>query len=112
MKNIIYALGILFLAVSCNEDSLADLNTDSKKPLEVPATTLFVTAQKNIVDEMTTPNYNLNIYRLVNQQWTEVTYVDESNYNWTGRSISDNHWRNFYAMPLADLMKAKQIIEK
>lgn len=112
MKKIIYVLGILFLAAGCNEDSLADLNTDNKRPLEVPANTLFVTAQKNIVDEMTTPNYNLNIYRLVNQQWTETTYIDESNYNWTGRSISDNHWRNFYALPLADLMKAKQVIEK
>ncbi|AOW11104.1 SusD/RagB family nutrient-binding outer membrane lipoprotein [Flavobacterium gilvum] len=112
MKKIIYVLGILFLTAACNEDSLADLNTDTKNPLEVPANTLFVTAQKNIVDEMTTPNYNMNIYRLVCQQWTETTYVDESNYNWTGRSISDNHWKNFYALPLADLDKAKEIIEK
>lgn len=112
MKKIIYAFCIIFLTTACNDDALTDLNGNNKNPEQVPVKTLFVSAQKNIVDQMTTPSYNVNIFRLVNQHWTETTYIDESIYNWTSRKVSDNHWRNFYALPLADLTKAKQALNQ
>lgn len=107
MKKLIYALGILILTISCNEDSLTNLNKDEKNPSEVPAYTLFTNAIKTTADQVTNTNVNRNIFRLVNQQWTETTYLDETNYNWVTRKISDNHWNALYAGPLADLNQAK-----
>lgn len=107
MKKIIYVLGILILTVSCNEDSLTNLNNDEKNPSTVPASTLFTNAEKTTSDQMVNTNVNRNIFRLVNQQFTETTYLDESNYEWTSRKISDNHWNAIYAGPLADLNQAK-----
>lgn len=110
MKKIIYVLGILILTASCNEDSLTNLNTDEKNPSVVPAYTLFTNAEKTTADQVTSTNVNRNIFRLVNQQWTETTYLDESNYEWTTRKISDNHWNAIYAGPLADLNQAKNYL--
>jgi hypothetical protein len=107
MKKIIYVLGILILTASCSEDSLTNINTDEKNPSAVPAYSLFTNAEKATADQVTSTNVNRNIFRLVNQQWTETTYLDESNYEWTPRKISDNHWNAIYAGPLADLNQAK-----
>lgn len=112
MKKIIYALGLLILTVSCDDNALTELNVDEKNPSEVPASSLFTSAEKTLTDQMVNSNVNRNIFRLVNQQWTETTYTDESNYNWTTRKISDNHWNALYAGPLADLNTAKITVEK
>ena len=111
MKKIIFALGLLILTASCDDDALTDLNVDDKNPAVVPASSLFTSAEKTLTDQMVNSNVNRNIFRLVNQQWTETTYLDESNYNWTSRKISDNHWNALYAGPLADLTTAKDYLE-
>lgn len=111
MKKIIYVLGIMLLTVSC-DDSLTDLNVDKKNPTVVPASTLFTNAEKGLTEQLVNTNVNRNIFRLVNQQWTETTYLDESNYNWVTRKISDNHWDRLYAGALADLSQAKGFLEK
>jgi len=111
MKKIIFALGLLILTASCDDDALTDLNVDVKNPSVVPASSLFTSAEKTLTDQMVNSNVNRNIFRLVNQQWTETTYLDESNYNWTSRKISDNHWNALYAGPLADLKIAKDYVE-
>ncbi|MGQ7945338.1 SusD/RagB family nutrient-binding outer membrane lipoprotein [Flavobacterium sp. WC2509] len=111
MKKIIYALGLLILTVSCDDNALTDLNVDEKNPSAVPPSTLFTSAEKTLTDQLVNSNVNKNIFRLVNQQWTETTYLDESNYNWTTRKISDNHWNQLYVGPLANLMTAKKSIE-
>lgn len=111
MKKIIYALGLLVLVTSCDDNALTDQNVDDKNPSVVPASSLFTSAEKTLTDQLVNSNVNRNIFRLVNQQWTETTYVDESIYNWTTRKISDNHWTALYAGPLADLNKAKVYLE-
>jgi len=111
MKKIIFALGLLILTVSCDDNALTELNVDVKNPSVVPASSLFTSAEKTLTDQLVNSNVNRNIFRLVNQQWTETTYLDESNYNWTARKISDNHWNALYAGPLADLQKAKEYVE-
>ena len=111
MKKIIYALGLLILTASCDDNALTDLNVDDKNPSEVPASSLFTSAEKTLTEQLVNSNVNRNIFRLVNQQWTETTYLDEANYNWTARKISDNHWNALYAGPLADLITAKKSLE-
>lgn len=115
MKNIIYFLSIVLLLISCSD--LTDMNTDEKNPSSVPAYSLFTSAQKGIAEQVVNTSVNKNIFRLVNQQWTETTYTDESVYQWTTRKISDNHWGAFYAGTstndgsLGDLEQAKNFIK-
>lgn len=115
MKKIIYFLSVLALTSSCSD--LTDLNTDKKNPSEVPAASLFTSAQKGIAEQVVNTSVNKNIFRLVNQQWTETTYIDESVYQWTTRNISGNHWNAYFSGTttndgsLSDLVMAKSAVE-
>lgn len=106
---------MLVLVSSCSD--LTDLNVDDRNPSIVPAASLFTSAEKGIATQVVNTSVNKNIFRLVNQQWTETTYTDESIYQWISRRISDNHWNAYFSGTttndgsLSDLMKAKTIIE-
>ncbi|WPO79440.1 SusD/RagB family nutrient-binding outer membrane lipoprotein [Flavobacterium sp. KACC 22761] len=116
MKKIVYFLSVLALTSSCSD--LTDLNVDEKNPSEVPASSLFTSAQKGIAEQVVNTSVNKNIFRLVNQQWTETTYIDESVYQWTTRNISGNHWNAYFAGTttndgaIYDLVMAKSFLEK
>ena len=107
-KLIIFFLPILLLA-SC-VDSLDDYNVDQKRPSVVPAVTLFSNALKGLADTLTTPNVNVNNYRLYVQQWATTTYLDEPRYNVTGRTIPQAFWQGFYKGVISDLNESRRII--
>ncbi len=96
-KYIIYgsfaAMGILS-SVSCTKN-ITELNTDPTKPSAVSSSALYASATKEMADAITSTNVNLGIFRLIVQQWTETTYIDESNYNLVTRTIPDNFWDAF-----------------
>jgi hypothetical protein len=105
---------LIFLAasmfvVACNKD-FGDLNVDVKKPAAVPPGTLFSYAQKEMVDLMTNSNVNRNIMRLLAQQWTETTYIDESNYDLATRNIPQNNWNIVYVNVLNNLKESQKLI--
>lgn len=110
MKSI-YKISLLFtviLAFSCTK--LEDMNVDPKRPLEVPAETLFANAQKNLADQITSTSVNLNVFRLYSQYWTETAYVDETNYNVTIRNIPQNVFMIYYRDILRDFDEAKKLL--
>jgi hypothetical protein len=109
MKKIIAILLVFLVLTSCKK--LSELNQNIKDPSVVSGESLFTGAQKNTFDQMTTPNVNLNIYRLIAQQWTETTYTDESNYDLTTRTIPDNQWDVQYRDILKDLDEAAKVIK-
>lgn len=109
MKKILLLLGLSFLTFAC--DDLSHLNENEKEPSIVPAATLFTSAQRSLTDQMVNTNVNRNVFRLITQYWTETTYVDESNYDFVSRKISDNHWNALYSGTLADLETAKNYLE-
>ena len=100
---------IVLLLVSCKKD-LSYLNVDTKRASTAPSYTLFSNGQRNLVDLLATPDVNTNIFQLISQQWTEVTYVDESNYDIGTRSVSDNWWRGMYKSVLVNLEASKKLI--
>lgn len=106
MKKIFIILGLLAVTVSCNNDSLTDMNVDTKNPTAVPAASLFGNAEKNLFDQMVSTNVNANDFRLFAQYWTETTYLDESRYDILQRNVPDNHWRALYRDVLRDLKEA------
>jgi len=109
MKKIFLILIASSFIISC--DNLEELNTNVKDPSDVPGEALFTSAQKALVDQMVNTNVNNNIFRLINQDWTEVTYTDESNYDLITRTIPEQHWQFLYKDVLKDLDQASINIE-
>lgn len=109
MKKIYLFLGLTLLTLSCS-DNLENMNEDQKNPNNVPAGTLFTSAERSLSDQMINTNVNRNIFRLLSQYWTETTYTDESNYDFVTRKIADNHWNELYAGVLADLYTARESV--
>jgi hypothetical protein len=59
---------------------------------------------------MTSTNVNTNIFRMLGQHWTETTYVDEANYDFNTRNITNAHWSEIYRDVLLDLSTSKSIL--
>ena len=109
MKKLILILTAAVFAVSCS-DNLEDLNQNIKDPTTVSGESLFASAQKQLADQIVTPNVNLNNLRLWTQQLQETTYTDESQYDQITRAIPDNHWRELYRDVLKDLKESARVI--
>ena len=111
MKKILIISFIPLLVFSACKKDLTSLNVDPKAPIQtVPSATLFTAAQHEVVNTCTSSNVNLNIFRLVDQYWQEVTYTDESNYDLNQRSIPQNMWNSLYRDVLQDFERCKQLI--
>jgi hypothetical protein len=109
MKKFIIIAFILIGAVSCTND-FSDWNADPKKATEVPASTLFSNAERNLVRTMKTHNVNVNIFSYLAQYWTATTYPDESNYDLGSRDVTGNFWNALYTGVLIDLKESTKIL--
>ena len=108
MKKVYITVLSLILLTSCmSDDKYEGYNEDPKNPTQVDAAFLFNSATLSLVDQMTSTNVNTNIFRMLGQYWTETTYVDEANYDFTTRNIPQNHWSEMYRDVLLDLSDAK-----
>lgn len=107
MKKIFLLL--IFLTISCSDD-ITSLNEDIKNPTTTKPEFLFTNAQKALVDQMVSTSVNQNVFRLFCQYWTETTYLDESQYNITTRTIPDNHFRVLYRDVLRDFKETKSLL--
>lgn len=101
-------LSLSFISVACTRD---DINTDQHAIYETQPGSLVTYAQKELSDFLNTPSVNENNFRLTMQYWQETTYVDESNYNFTNRNVSNNIWTDNYVNVLKNLDQAKKTIE-
>jgi SusD/RagB-like outer membrane lipoprotein len=111
MKKITYlflTLGLIFS--SCSD--ITDLNVNPKLPEAVPASSLFANATVDMFDFMSSPNVNVNNFRLWSQQWAQVSYSDESNYELVERNVNGRAWNSFYSGILRDLKEARLVVEK
>jgi hypothetical protein len=95
--------------VACTND-FENFNTDKKRPAVVTGEALFTNAQKSLVDQLTTPNVNLNVFNLFSQYWTETTYTDEANYDIVNRTVADNTFQEYYRDVLRDFDEAAKLI--
>lgn len=111
MKKILIAFSSVFLLAACTKD-LTSLNVDPKRPQDVPSSALLTNAERRLANTLTSSNVNLNIFRLIEQQWQETTYTDESNYDITTRPIPDDVWDAFYRDILKNLDETKKKIQQ
>lgn len=111
MKKINISLAILslFFASCVNESD--SFNDNRKAAYSVNGEFLFANAEKELVDQLTTPSVNLNVFRYFTQYWAATQYRTESRYNVTNRKIPDNHWSALYTEVLQNLKTAKIALE-
>jgi hypothetical protein len=109
MKKLIIIAFILVGAISCTND-FSEWNIDPKKATEVPASTLFSNAERNLVRTMKTQNVNSNIFNFMAQYWTATTYPDESNYDLGSRDVPGNFWNALYTGVLIDLKESSKVL--
>ena len=111
MKKVAILSAVMFsmIFISCKKN-IDTLNTDTKNPSVVPAGSLFATGLKKLVDNTTTPNVNVGVFRLLAQQWTETTYTDESNYDLTTRNIPQNFWNSMYRDVLKSFAESAKLV--
>ena len=105
---ILIGLGLVLAQCSSN---LEGLNVNEKSFTDVPGEPLMTNAQKELVDQLVNTNVNNNVFRLFAQQWTEVTYTDESDYDIRTRTIPQRHWNFLYQGVLKDLNQSHDIID-
>ncbi|WP_042722723.1 SusD/RagB family nutrient-binding outer membrane lipoprotein [Flavobacterium sp. B17] len=122
MKKIFLILSILSLTVITNscESDITSLNEDPKHPTVVPSGLLVASAEQELISQLLTPNVNNNISRFFTQQWSQTTYIDESNYDMVTRPIPRNHYNRMMASSssiayspgvLSALRDAKQFLQ-
>ncbi len=110
MKNrLLILISIVSLFASCTDD-ITGLNTDTKRPTTTKPEFLFTNAQHAMMDQVTSTSVNYNVFRLYAQQWTEVQYPEESQYDLTGRKIPDTHWAVYYRDVLRDFKESKDLL--
>jgi hypothetical protein len=109
MKKYILVLLPLVMLGACKKD-FEKLNTNPKLFPTVPAPTLFTQAERVLSNAVTTSSVNNNVFRLVEQQWQETTYNDESLYNFDTRNINRQMWNSLYRDVLNNLQLVKGII--
>ncbi len=85
-------------------------NVDPKSASTVTPDALFSNIEIRLFNQVSSVNVNRNVFRLLAQYQTEVTYVTESNYNFYDRSLPDTHWGIIYRDVLANAEEAKRII--
>jgi hypothetical protein len=108
-KSLYIALAVIMMITACTKD-LSQLNVDPKNPSTAPSYALFTNAQRAFSNTLTSPNVNLNIFRLIVQHWQETQYPEESQYDLGNRTINDNVWDALYRDVLRDLQEAKNLI--
>ncbi|HUR66295.1 MAG TPA: SusD/RagB family nutrient-binding outer membrane lipoprotein [Chitinophagaceae bacterium] len=110
MKRLLYSLAIVVTIVTACTRDLSDLNIDPKNPSTAPSYAFFTNAVRSFSNTLTSSNVNLNIFRLITQQWQETQYPEESQYDLGTREINDAVWNAMYRDVINDLREAKRLI--
>ena len=106
MKKLLFAASAALAITSCTGD-LTDLNGNGKAPEKVPAGALFANATMGYYDYVSVQNVNQNNLRLWSQQWTQTTYVDESNFELTERDVNGSTYTRMYTTVIRDCEEAR-----
>lgn len=106
-KIVITLLGTMVLSSCVKKNEY--LNNDIKSATTVPASALFSYAEKQLADVLSTSAYNVNIFRLTAQQWTQTTAISESDYDLKLRNVPDGFWNAIYINVLRNLYEANRL---
>jgi hypothetical protein len=108
MKQLKYII-VLLLSAGLYSCELPD-NVNPKMAIVVPATSVFTTAQVQLVEQVNSLDQNQNISRLLAQYNSQTTYYGESQWNFYDRSLPDEMWETLYRDVLLDLKEARRLV--
>lgn len=91
---IIIAALISGIATSCIDDNL---NIDPNRPTFVPTSSLIVTAEKELTDQLRNESVSLRGSALFVQQLSQITYTSQSRYDMPF-SYSASYWSGLYSV--------------
>ena len=97
----IYRLGIFNLKEEGDKDFTG---------MPTPANALFANSTVELMDYLSSPNVNVNTFRLWSQHWTQSTYTDESNFQLINRNINGEVMERMYARVLRDIKESRGFI--
>lgn len=110
MKKTTFILVFVTLLSACTKN-ITSLNHDPIDPTVVPSASLFTQAERTMSNTVVTSSIFTNIFRLWEQQWTETTYITESQYDLRDDGIPDDVWDAFYSGSLQNFEKAKSFMK-
>lgn len=112
MKKILASVLLISLLSSCGRESMSEINTDPNSYYSTVPSSVLTYAQKNLADYISTPNVNVNNFRLTMQYWQETTYIDESQYDFSTRNVSDQVWNFLYIRVIKNLEQGKKLVQQ
>ena len=113
MKKIIYlisAVAVAFSLYSCEGD-LSSMNVDPKHPSVLPSGSFLAMGINQEFYYMYSGGVGNNNYRFFVQQWSEVTYSDEMNYDLVTRAQPRNHYNRMMIYTLNNFNSGKKSLE-
>ncbi len=108
MKSII-KISLLVFVVFLASCSLPD-NIDPKSASKVTPDVVFTDVEVALFNQIGSVDVNYNVFRLLAQYQTEVTYTNEATYNFSDRTLPDTHWAVLYRDVLANAEEVKKIV--
>lgn len=109
-RKYILPLVALLILTGC-EKGFDELNDDPKAPINVPANTVFLAGQKNLVDVYTTSIWTSSPFRVLAQVWTQTANINEARYSFTTNNAPGGWWARIYTTVLSNLEQAKTLYE-
>jgi hypothetical protein len=91
----ILILGIGTLLASCSDSHFEEVNKDPNRPENATTTTILLSAEKQVIDNIRNENSSLRGSQLFAQYYSQNIYSDQSRYD-IPRSYSDTYWSNAY----------------
>lgn len=89
------AIGAVTLLISCSDSHFEEINKDPNRPENATTTTILLSAEKQLVDNIRNENFSLRGSQLFAQYYSQNIYSDQSRYD-IPRSYSDTYWSNAY----------------
>jgi hypothetical protein len=109
MKKLFFiSLPVLLGLTACKKD-LSVYNTNSKAASTVPATALFLSAEKSLSDYYEQPSGSYNVFRQFAQSWTGSNYTTEARYVLSAYNSPNNWWSVLYTNVLSNFTNAKAL---
>jgi SusD/RagB-like outer membrane lipoprotein len=108
MKKLLSIL-LLFVLVSSCTKNITDLNDNPKGYQAAPSASVFLGAEKALVDLYTTDNWSVAPFRVIAQVWTMNTFNNEAHYQFSTNNSPGGWWSSIYTTALTNLDRAKSL---
>ena len=89
------AIASLAFLASCSDSHFEEINKDPNRPSNATTTTILLSAEKQLIDNIRNENISLRGSQLFAQYYSQNIYSDQSRYD-VPRSYSDTYWSNAY----------------